>query len=144
MPFLIRKYQTIILMAREVTTTGSKKLKTLQKEFNDHFPYLRLNLHSSKDATKAKKGERISSLDIEKTLSEVREKQGSGKISFTGRKNIGTIEKEFDEIFGLYAQVCYTSSDDKRYYTTGSDDKKSLSQLNREKEASGCKKGIWK
>jgi hypothetical protein len=130
-------------MAREVTTTGSKKLKTLKKEFNNHFPYLRLNLHSSKDAIKAKKGETIHNLDIEKTLSEVREKLGSGKISFTGRKNVGTIETEFDEIFGLYAQICYTSKDEKRYYTTGSDDKKSLSQLNREKEAAGCKKDVW-
>jgi len=43
-------------MAREVTTTGSKKLKTLKKEFNDHFPYLRINIHSSKEA---KKGEPI-------------------------------------------------------------------------------------
>ena len=58
-------------MAREVTTTGSKKLKTLKKEFNQHFPYLRLNIHSSSMALKAKKGETIYNLDIEKTLTEM-------------------------------------------------------------------------
>ena len=130
-------------MAREVTTTGSKKIKTIYKQFNEHFPYLRLKILSSDMAEKARKRETIYGLDIEKTLSEVREKTGSGKISFTGRKNVKTIEKEFEKIFGLYAQICYTESDGKRYYTSGSDDSKTLTVLNREKEAAGCKKDIW-
>jgi|TARA_B110000967_G_C18495774_1_gene369035 hypothetical protein len=131
-------------MAREVTTTGSKKLKTLMKQFNEHFPYLRIKLLSSNMAAKAERGETIYGLDIEKTLSEVREKTGSGKISFTGRKNVKTIEKEFDEIFGLYAQICYTTSEGKRHYTSGSQDSKTLTVINREKEAENCEKGIWK
>ena len=131
-------------MAREVTTTGSKKLKTLKKEFNEHFPYLRINLHSSKMAEKAAKGESISGLDIENTLSQVREKVGNGQISFSGRKKVKTIEQEFMDIFGLYVQICYTDSSDNRYYTTGSDDEKTLTELNKEKEAKGCKKDIWK
>lgn len=130
-------------MAREVTTTGSKKLKTLKKEFNEHFPFLRLSIHSSKMSLKAKKGETIYSLDIEKTLTEVREKTGSGSISFSGRKKVKTIEQEFNEIFGLYVQICYTDSKGNRYYTTGADDEKSLTELNRDKEAIGCKKDLW-
>ena len=130
-------------MAREVTTTGSKKLKTLMKQFNEHFPFLSIHFHSSEMAKKAEKGEKIYGLDIEKTLSEVREKKGSGKISLTGRKNVSTIEREFDEIFGLYVQICYTTKEGKRYYTTGSCDKKSLTQLNREKSG-GSLKGEWK
>ena len=94
-------------------------------------------------AAEAKKGGDIFGLDKEKTLSEVREKTGSGKISFTGRKNVKTIEREFDEIFGLYAQICYTESNGKRYYTSGSEDSKTLTVLNREKEAAGCVKGAW-
>lgn len=131
-------------MAREVTTTGSKKLKTLMKEFNKHFPYLRLNIHSSSMAEKAKKGEDIYRLDIEKTLSEVREKKGSGKISLTGRKKVKSVEKEFDEIFGLYVQICYTAADGERYYTMRSSDDQTLTALNRQREAAGCKKGEWK
>lgn len=130
-------------MAREVTTTGSKKLKTLKKEFNEHFPYLRINIHSSEMAIKAKKGETIYPLDIEKTLTEVREKTGSGSISFSGRKKVKTIEQEFDEIFGLYVQICYIDSKGARTYTTGSEDEKTLTELNRDKEAAGCKKDIW-
>lgn len=130
-------------MAREVTTTGSKKIKTLYKEFNENFPYLRLQLLSSSEFKKSKEGKTIYGLDIEKTLSEVREKTGAGKISFSGRKKIETIEKEFEEIFGLYVQICYTEANGKRYYTTG-EDAKTLTVLNREKEALGCIKGVWK
>jgi len=129
-------------MAREVTTTGSKKIKTLYKDFNEHFPYLRLKLLSSTEFKKSKEGKTVSGLDIEKTLSEVREKTGAGKISFSGRKKIETVETEFEEIFGLYAQICYTEGNGNRYYTTG-EDSKTLTVLNREKEASGCKKGEW-
>ena len=31
-------------MAREITTTGSKLVSTLMKEFNKNFPYLRLGI----------------------------------------------------------------------------------------------------
>ena len=80
-------------MTREVTTTGSKKIKTLYKEFNEHFPYLRLKLLSSTEFKKSKEGKTVYGLDIEKTLSEVREKTGAGKISFSGRKKIETVKK---------------------------------------------------
>jgi hypothetical protein len=130
-------------MAREVTTTGSKKLKTLKKEFNEHFPYLSIHIHSSEMADKALKGQTIYSLDKEKTLTEVREKTGSGSISFSGRKKVKTIEQEFNEIFGLYVQICSTDSKGKRFYTTGSSDEKTLTELNREEEAAGCKKDLW-
>ena len=130
-------------MAREVSTNGRKKISTLMKEFNANFPYLRINLHSSEMASKAKKGETIYRLDINKTLSEVREKKGSGEISFTGSKNVGTIEREFANIFGLYVQICYTTKEGKRNYTSGSEDKKSLTELNRDKAAEGCQKDQW-
>ena len=54
------------------------------------------------------------------------------------------MESEFDEIFGLYVQISYTTKEGNRYYTSGSNDNKSLSQLNREKEAEGCQRGEWK
>ena len=33
-------------MGRVVTTTGSKKLKTLKEQFNEHFPYLSIHISS--------------------------------------------------------------------------------------------------
>lgn len=93
---------------------------------------------------KVAKGETITQVDSEKTLTEIRQKTGLGEISINGRKLVGNLEKEFEEKFGLYVQVCYTTKDGNRYYTTGSDDKKSLSALNKDKEKEGCQKGVWK
>lgn len=130
-------------MSTEITTTGSKKIKTLRKEFNKKFPYLNLWLHPSSGKKAIEKGDGLAGLDMNKTLSEVREKKGSGTISIHGRKKVKTLEAEFEEIFGLYAQVCWENSEGRRYYTTGGDNDKSLSALNREKQAAGAQKGAW-
>ena len=45
------------------------------------------------------------------------------------------IEREFDEIFGLYVQICYT---------TKNMDSKTLSALNSDNEKAGCLKNEWK
>jgi hypothetical protein len=131
-------------MAREITTTGSKLVSTLMKEFNQNFPYLRLGIFPPEAKKIVAKGGSISGVDVTKKLTEIRTKVGKGEISLTGSRKVANIEHEFEEIFGLYVQICYTSKEGNRYYTTGSDDTKSLSELNREKEALGCKKDIWK
>jgi hypothetical protein len=131
-------------MAREITTTGSKLVSTLMKEFNKNFPYLRLGIFPPEAKKIVAKGGSISRVDITKKLSEVRTKVGKGEISFTGSRKVGNVEREFDEIFGLYVQICYTEKDGSRYYTGSSEDNKTLSELNREKEAQGCIKDVWK
>jgi hypothetical protein len=131
-------------MAREITTTGSKKVATLMKEFNKHFPYLRLKICPPEARELVAQGKSISGVDSSMTLSQVRTKKGSGEISLTGSKSIKRLEKEFDEIFGLYVQICFTEKNGKRYYTsTGTGDNQSLTALNREKEAAGCLSGEW-
>jgi hypothetical protein len=130
-------------MSREITTTGSKLVSTLMKEFNENFPYLQLMICPPESKALVAKGETIYSVDKTKRLSEVRTKKGAGEISFTGSKNVGTIEREFENIFGLYVQICYTTKEGKGYYTTGASDKKSLTELNREMAAEGCIKDQW-
>lgn len=132
-------------IAREVSTTGSKKLKTIKKEFNKHFPYLSIHFHSSAVAKIAKKWGSLPQLDSDKTLSEVREKIGSGKISLTGRKKVKTVEEKFDEIFGLFVQITWRTAEGGCHYSNGGGrtDELTLTALNREKEAQGCEKGRW-
>ncbi len=130
-------------MARAITTTGSKKVSTLMKEFNQNYPFLRLKICGPESKDLVAQGKTIYGVDTSKTLSEVRTKKGTGEISFTGSKNVGTIEQEFEKIFGLYVQICYTTKEGKRHYTSAAEDKKSLSALNKEKEALGCQKNKW-
>lgn len=130
--------------ATEISVTGNKKIGTLQKEFNKKFPYIRLGIFYSYAREAVAKGETIYNIDETKTLASVRRADSGGDISISGNKKIKSLEKEFDTVFGLYAQVCYTTSEGKRYYTSGSADEKTLAAFNAECEKNGCKKGVWK
>ena len=126
--------------AVEISVSGNKKIDTLRKEFNKQFPYLRLGLYYSYMRNESTK----TPLSGDKTLASVRRADSGGDISIAGNKKIKTLEKEFDTVFGLYAQVCYTTGEGKRYYTSGSDDDKTLAAFNAECEKDGCKKGEYK
>ena len=126
--------------AVEISVTGNKKIDTLRKEFNKQFPYLRLSLYYSYMRNESTK----TPLSGDKTLASVRRADSGGDISIAGNKKIKTLEKEFDTVFGLYAQVCYTDADGSRYYTGSSSDEKTLAAFNAECEKNGCKKGVYK
>mgnify|MGYP003310633519 CR=1 FL=1 len=128
----------------DISVTGNKKLDTLRKEFNKKFPYLRLGIFYSYARQQVAKGESITPIDGDKTLASVRRADSGGDISISGNKKIKSLEKEFDTVFGLYCQVCYTDGDGHRYYTSGSNDEKTLAAFNAECEKNGCKKDAWK
>lgn len=128
----------------EISVTGNKKIETLCKEFNKKFPYLRLGIFYSYARQQVAKGESITPIDRSKTLASVRRANSGGDISISGNKKIKSLEKEFDTVFGLYCQVCYTNSEGRRYYTSGDSDEMTLASFNAECAEYGCKKGEWK
>ena len=127
-----------------ISVSGNKKIGTLRKEFKEQFPYLRLGIYYSYMRETVAKGGTITNIDNDKTLASVRRGDSGGTISISGNKKIKSLEQEFDTAFGLYAQVCYTTKEGKRYYTSGKDDEKTLASFNAECEKNGCKKGEWK
>lgn len=138
------KKTTPVKTAVEISVTGNKKIVTLMKEFNKQFPYLRIGIFYSYARQEVAKGGTIYNIDTDKTLASVRRADSGGNISISGNKKIKSLEKEFDTVFGLYAQVCYTTKDGHRYYTSGSTDEMTLAAFNKKCEAEGCKKGEWK
>jgi len=136
--------QPTTVKATELSVTGNKKIITLQKEFNKKFPYLRLGIFYIYARQQVAKGESITQIDGDKTLASVRRADSGGGISISGNKRIGSLEKEFDTVFGLYCQICYTDADGRRYYTSGCDDTKTLFAFNKECENAGCKKGVFR
>jgi hypothetical protein len=134
----------VVKKSNEISVSGNKKIDTLCKEFNAKFPYLRLGIYYSYAREQVAKGESITRIDGSKTLASVRRADSGGDISISGNKKIKSLEKEFDTVFGLYCQICYTEGDNHRYYTSGSDDEKTLASFNAECEKNGCKKGEWK
>ena len=127
-----------------LSVTGNKKIGTLQKEFNKKFPYLRLGIYYSYARNQVKKGETITQIDADKTLASVRRADSGGTVSISGNKKIKSIESEMDKAFGLYCQICYTTKEGNRYYTSGADDEKTLAAFNAECEKNGCKKGVYR
>ena len=128
----------------EISVTGNKKIGTLKKDFNKTFPYLCLGIFYSYARETVAKGGTVHDIDIEKTLASVRRADSGGSISISGNKKIKTLEQEFDKVFGLYVQVCYTSKDGRQFYTSGANDEKTLASFNAECEKNGCKKGVWR
>ena len=136
--------QPVATKATELSVTGNKKIITLQKEFNKKFPYLQLCIFYSYARQQVAKGESITQIDGDKTLASVRRADSGGDISISGNKRIGSLEKEFDKVFGLYCQVCYTDANGRGYYTSGSNDAKTLFSFNKECGTAGCKKGVYR
>ena len=128
----------------EISVTGNKKIETLCKEFNKKFPYLRLGIYYSYARQQVAKGETITRIPGDKTLASVRRVDSGGDISISGNKKVKSLEKEFDTVFGLYCQICYSKVEGGRYYTSGSFDDMTLSGLNSYGEKNGFKKGEWK
>lgn len=128
----------------EISVSGNKKIKSLMAEFNKKFPYLNIWISYSYGRDQVKRGESLTGVDKEKTLASIRRKDNGGSISISGNKKIKTLEKEFDTVFGLYCQICYADKNGKRFYTSGSDDEKTLASFNSECEKKGCQKGLWK
>jgi hypothetical protein len=86
-------------------------------------------------------GGTIHCFNVNKRLSDVRVKKdvNAGEISIHGRTLVKNLEKSFYDVYGICCQVCY-EKDGKGYYTGGTYDNMSLTQLNKELEARGCKK----
>lgn len=131
-------------MAEGISVTGNKKVETLVKEFNKKYPFIRLGIFPIEAKSIVAKGGTIYQVDYNKTIASVRTKVAPGDITITGNKQVKTLEKEFEEIFGLYAQVCYTTKEGKRYYTSGAADSMTLNAFNKKCEADGCKKDEWR
>lgn len=111
----------------DLTMTGSKKIKTIVKEFSQKFNYLSLVF---KKANNHK-------IDVEKTLSEVREKRG-GDLSIVGNLTVGRLEQRFQEYYGINVQVVCKTPDGRIHETKGKYDLHTLTQENKRAQEAGC------
>ena len=109
-------------MATVISTNGRKKIKSLQNEFNEKFSNLKIEF-----STKPIPDDYIRRDEM------VDNNKGSGEISINGRKHAGSLESEFQNIFGLYTNVYrWCKNDDGTHYwvPTSATDDWSLSKQN--------------
>lgn len=127
-----------------LSITGNKKIETLKKEFNKMFPYLSIRIcypAAKKDFMRMGICYEVQNY---KTIADVRWVDSKGDISIAGNKKIKTLEKEFEEMLGLFVKVCYQETVDCYYPIHGNGLEYTLSAYNTLCEKKGCKKGYWK
>ena len=83
---------------------NSKQLKTLQKEFNNRFPFLKIEFFKRAHPYGINSKE-IERLNPELTVGEVRKIETVGKLAMNGSIPVGVFEKMLEDRFGLFVQV---------------------------------------
>ncbi|MGZ3862180.1 MAG: hypothetical protein ACXVPN_11700 [Bacteroidia bacterium] len=87
-----------------INITDSKTIASLQKEFNETFPFLKLEFfHKRHNAMQGSYKKDILSTDI--TLKQCRKKRTEGTIILKENMKVKELEHIFEENFGLFAQV---------------------------------------
>ncbi len=94
----------LILQKKKMKINNSKQLKDLQKEFNQVFPYLKIEFFR-KPHDEGNGSNEADILDIELTVEEVRDNNTEGFIPTDGAIPVGVFEKLFQDNFGLNVQV---------------------------------------
>lgn len=126
----------------ELIVNNDKKLKTLNAEFQENFPYLMLAFFSKSDweNARADPSQEIDSLDDELCISEVRTvHQGTQEISIHGNTTASNLEDNFRDNFGIYTQVSYIGPEGLKYFSAGEQDEMTLAKLNKYCEELYCR-----
>lgn len=114
-------------MAAELSMNGKKKIETIQKEFSNKFPFLTLIFLN----------EKRESIDVSKTLSEIRKSKGDD-ISIIASLKVNNLEKKFLKNYGLIVEVAYQKEG--QVVMTEPNEEKTLNELNNWCEKNGCTK----
>lgn len=88
----------------KITINDKRKIFAIQEEFNNLFPFLKIEFYSKSQkqgGASSKKAFELSS----KTLSDCRTIHKSGHITVTPQMTVASLEKNFNDVFGLSVQV---------------------------------------
>lgn len=103
-----------------MTISDEKKIREVQKEFSEKFPYLRLEFYTEEHG--AEEGSPADQkINPDKTIGEIRKQHSSGDLSVNGNQKVSTLEHNFHDIYGLNVQV-FRRSGDLWLQTTSTDD----------------------
>lgn len=89
---------------KKITVDDNHKISVLQQEFNSIFPYLKIEFFSSAN----KQGEFMINkftYENDRLLSGYRNKHNTEQIIITPETTVATLEKKFNEIYGLGTQI---------------------------------------
>lgn len=108
----------------EITFTGNKLLRTIQREWCAKFPYLFLAFSdaSGKMIHYAESKEAITHADI-------RGKKGADELSTNASMNVGTFESRYEAAFGCKVEIYYHKNG-RSYRSLDENNAKTLNEYN--------------
>jgi hypothetical protein len=108
----------------EITFTGNKNLRTIQREWCSKFPYLFLAFSDAtgKMVHYSKSTESITHADI-------RGKKGADELSTNASMNVGTFESRYEAAFGCKVEIYYHKNG-RSYRSLDENNSKSLKDYN--------------
>jgi hypothetical protein len=103
----------------KILISDQKMVRTIQKQFNNEFPHLKLEFFSKKHPM-GEISDESDLIDHDKTLGEFRIEHEVGKIEITPEMTVNELEQSFQKVFGLSVQV-FRLSENAWIQTTATD-----------------------
>lgn len=91
-------------MSKTINITDTKTIYSIQKEFNELFPFLKLEFFVQKHATH-QGSHKKDMLNSGLTIMQCRKNHNEGEIILKESMRVEELEKLFQQVFGLSAQV---------------------------------------
>jgi hypothetical protein len=104
----------------EITFTGNKLLKSINKEWCTKFPYLYLSFYRAD-------GKPQESWTV--THASIRGKKDADELSINANMKVGTFEKRYQEAFGAKIEIKYIKGG-RTYKTLGEHNELTLAEMN--------------
>lgn len=104
----------------EITFTGNKKLKSINKEWCAKFPYTYLRFYNAD-------GKACTNWEV--THSSVRSKKAAAELSTNAGMKVSTFEKRYEDAYGSKVEIMYQKGG-KLYRSLGDSDNETLSAYN--------------
>lgn len=93
-----------------MTITDKKTIKDIQTEFNNKFPYLKIEFYAHEH--KEKQGSPNTDKLVDTlTIGDARTKMKEGDFSINANQKVSTLEQNFQDTYGLNVQVFRKSGD---------------------------------
>lgn len=93
-----------------MTITDNKTIKATQAEFNNKFPYLKIEFYAHEHGAQEGSPNRDKLADS-LTIGDARTKINEGDLSIHANQKVSTLEQNFQEKYGLNVQVFRKSGD---------------------------------
>jgi len=112
------------MIMAEISFTGNKQLKTIQKEWCSKFPYLFLSFFDA-----AGKNLHYWKLESCPTHASIRAKKDADDLSTNASMNVGTFESRYEAAFGCKVEIYYIKNG-RGYRSSGDNNAKTLNEYN--------------